>query len=561
MNRVTHARKLLLSTCVLLFAARALCAQSAPLVVLGPIRTADAAHPLATAAVLRNGIVSTLDRAAAQAALREPGARVLRVPHGGIAMPGVIESHAHLLALGQSLRELDLSTAASLEAALALVQQRAQELPAGQMLAGRGWNQELWPERVFPECKALDAAAPGRLVLLTRVDGHALWVNSAVLEQAGIGRETKCPSGGEVVRHADGTPTGVLVDNAMALIGRVGESSAVDNAKDFFAAERACFKQGITTFVDAGQSIAELGALSTLYASGKAQLRVSAMISMDNSTTLEEVLRRSPAPSLYNDRVSVRMVKLYADGALGSRGAWLLQPYTDRPDHSGFPVLDPAFIRDASRRLMAAGWQVCVHCIGDRAVHETLNAFEAALRALPPDRAATARPRIEHAQHIDPRDQARFARLGVIPSMQPCHAISDGPWVAARLGETRTNSGAYVWRTLLDNGVRIPCGTDAPVEPLSPWRNFFAAVTRQTAVGARFTPSQCMTRQEAFLGLSAWGAHAAHRERSVGMLRPGHAADLIVLDRDPLRCEESELLQVRVLHTVLGGTIVHSANN
>ena len=554
MNRVV------LLLLVMLAASSAVRAQATPVVVLGRVRTADSALPVAQAAVLQHGVVISLDRARAEAAAREPGAIVLRVPDGGIAMPGIVESHAHLLALGRAQRELDLSTAPSLEAALQLVRERAAALPAGAPLLGRGWNQELWPEKVFPNGAALDAVAPGRLVLLSRVDGHAIWVNSAVLQQAKISSATPSPSGGEIVLAADGTPTGVLVDNAMALVDGIGNSTG-STVRDFFEAERSCLEQGITTFVDAGESIARLNELSGLYAAGKAKLRVCAMIGVDNSSTLDEVLARAPAPSLYGDRVSVRMAKLYADGSLGSRGAWLLQPYSDRPGHSGFPVLEPRFLRDALRRLITAGWQVCVHCIGDRAVRETLDSLEAALVGLSPAAASAARPRIEHAQHIHPADFARFKRLGVIPSMQPCHASSDGPWVEARLGAARANSGAYAWRTLLDSGCRIPCGTDAPVELLSPWRNFHAAVTRQTASGAPFTPAQCMTRAEALLGITAWGAHAVQRERTIGMLRPGMAADLIVLDRDPLRCAQAALPGVRVLHTVIAGEVVHSAQD
>ncbi len=527
-----------------------------PLIVLGPVRTADEARPRANALLVRDGLVTSLSREDAEAAATEPGARVMNVPAGGLVMPGIVESHAHVVALGRASRELDLSGTRSLADALKLIRERAATLPAGATLEGRGWNQELWTEKRYPTAAELEAATGVRPARLSRVDGHAVWVNQTVLNGAGIDLHTANPEGGEILRDPEGRPTGILVDNATALADKALPREARSLSADFLAAERLCFEQGITTLVDAGESIHNLNILGALYAAGKAELRIASMVSVDSAEDLELVLQRSPTLGLYGGRVNVGMVKLYADGALGSRGAWLLQDYSDRAGHRGFPVQQPKFLRQALTALMGRGWQVCVHCIGDRAVRETLDAMEIALHTLDPAARSAARPRIEHAQHIDPQDQKRFRELGVIASMQPCHATSDGPWAVDRLGRERMASGAYVWRTLLKSGAMFVAGTDAPVEPLSPWRNLTSAVTRRMADGTALTPGQCLSRGEALLAFTAHGAHAARFEKTTGMLRPGLAADYIVLDRDPFTAPAEEITATRVLTTVLAGRVV-----
>ena len=529
------------------------------LVILGPVRTADEARPRANALVVKRGIVTSLSRADAEAAALLPDMRVLRVPPGGIAMPGIVESHAHLLAVGRALRELDLSGTDSLAQALDLIRRHCAQLPPGGVLEGRGWNQELWKEKRFPTAKELSAVTGDHPALLTRVDGHAIWVNDIVLRAASINATTPNPEGGEIVRTDANEPSGVLVDNAMSLVDATRSRSSNTIFTDFKAAERRCFEEGITTLVDAGESIENLNLLGALYAAGKADLRVASMVSINSEADLALVLGRPPSLGLYDGRVNVSMVKLYADGALGSRGAWLLQPYTDRPDHCGFPVLAPQFLRKAIPQLMRAGWQVCVHCIGDRAVRETLDAMEEGLSQLDPRQRASARPRIEHAQHIATEDQRRFKELGVIASMQPCHATSDGQWAGERLGAQRMQSGAYVWRNLLSSGASIVAGTDAPVESLSPWRNFDAAVTRRMANGQQLTPEQCFSRGEALLAFTTHGARAARFESVTGLLRPGMAGDVIVLDRDPLTVEATAIGGTRVIATVLAGRVVHES--
>ncbi len=295
------------------------------------------------------------------------------------------------------------------------------------------------------------------------------------------------------------------------------------------------------------------------------RLRLYFMLSVQHEQDLDRMLAHGPILSLHEDRVAVRALKIYADGALGSRGARLLEPYADRPDYRGLEVVPKALIETAARRAVRAGFQVCVHAIGDAAVRDTLDGFERALADVPAAERARQRFRIEHAQIVHPLDFARFAKLGVLPSMQTCHAISDGPWVLDRLGAERTERSAYPWRSLLDAGAIIPNGTDAPVEPLSPWRNLFAATTRILAVpgAARttFVPSQRMNRQEALESMTVHGAVGTFTELSRGRLRPGYHADLVVLDRDVLRCSVWDLEATRVLATVIAGEIVFDAGS
>jgi hypothetical protein len=290
------------------------------------------------------------------------------------------------------------------------------------------------------------------------------------------------------------------------------------------------------------------------------KLRLHVMLSVDDEKSLDAALTQAPVLSVYDDRISIRALKLYADGALGSRGAWLLKPYHDRPDHAGLKVSDPEFIETAARRALRRGWQVCVHAIGDRAVRETLNAFERAYASVSEGERLDPRFRIEHAQIVDQAEIPRFRRLGVYPSMQACHCTSDAPWVPARLGEARTAESAYVWRSLLDAGCIIPNGTDAPVEPLSPFGNVFSAVTRfvpgEDGTVTAFHPRQRMNRQEAVESLTVWGASGIFAEDRRGRLRPGFQGDLIILDRDPLTCPVWELPNIQVLATVIAGEVV-----
>lgn len=536
----------------------------AELVVLGNVLTLDVSLPRAEALVVRGGLVERV--CSRKEALEEVGpvTRVLEVPPGGVAMPGIVESHAHLLGVGRSRRILDLRGVSSAREAARLAARRAARSDAGAWVLGRGWNQELWEDDTLPDRDVLDAAVPGHPVALTRVDGHALWVNSAALDAAGIQAGTRSPAGGEILNDPEGRPTGILVDRAMDLVERLipPETDPEVVAADVLAAQELALGLGITTFVDAGTGPSTLEVLRRLYGDGKLQMRIYAMRASDGSD-VNQVTSRPPLDRLYDDHLSVRAVKLYADGALGSRGAWLLEPYADRPGHAGLPIVPPERIARAARLARERGYQLCVHAIGDRANRRVLDAFEEGLGGAGAAAALDHRFRIEHAQILDAEDIPRFRLLGVLPSMQACHATSDAAMALDRLGAERVREGAYAWRSLIDSGTIIPNGTDAPVEPLSPWENLFAAVWRgpQDPGAEPFTAEQRMNRLEALFSLTTWGAYGIFAERRRGRLRPGFQADLVICDRDPLTCSVWRIPETQVLATVVGGRVVHEASS
>ncbi|HYC77823.1 MAG TPA: amidohydrolase [Planctomycetota bacterium] len=532
----------------------------ADLVIFGRVRTLDPRRPDGEAVVvLGDRIERVADRAEAERRIG-PKTRVIRAPAEAVILPGLYESHAHLRATGRSLREVDLAGTRSAEEAVARAVGAAADLAAGRWLLGRGWNQERWDAPRWPTAADLDAAFPDRPVALSRADGHAVWVNGAALRLARIDASTPDPDGGEILRDASGAPTGVLIDRAADLVMRFAEART-DPAQaedDFLRGQAEAFRQGITTFVDAGENQAGLLALLRLCDAGRLKLRVYAMAEVSTAAELVDALAR-PVVTEHGGRLTLRALKLYADGALGSRGAALLEPYADRADARGLDLASPDFLRKVAARCLERGRQLCVHAIGDRANRAVLDAVEAAAASRP---ATDHRFRIEHAQHVDPRDVPRFRRLGVIASVQPCHATSDWPWARARLGDERLERTGYRWRSLLDAGARLCLGTDAPVEPLSPLANLYAAVTRrdpQRRSAEAFDPTQALNREEAVRGLTTWAAYATFTENVRGRLAPGFVADLCVLSVDPMTCAPEALLDARCLLTVVAGEIVHDA--
>jgi predicted amidohydrolase YtcJ len=532
-------------------------------VVLGPIITMDSARPTASGLVIRRGLIAEVtDLATAQSRIG-PSTRIIHVPANGAAMPGIIDSHAHLLGVGQARRTLDLRTATSVADVQALVAAAAQVAPAGTWIFGRGFNQERWLEATWPSRTDLDQVCSSHPVCLVRVDGHALWANSQALSLAGITSNSPTPPGGAILRDTAGSPSGILLDAAMDMVTRLlpKDEDPSLREQDYLAAQEEALSFGITTFVDAGTSAADLRILNELYAKGHMKLRVYSMLSVQNDRDLSLLKASAPIKSFHNGRVAVRAWKLYQDGALGSRGAWLLTPYEDRPGETGFPVLEPAFIQRAASQALAQGYQIAVHAIGDRGTREALSAIEKALEGATPAQRADHRFRIEHAQIVHPEDVRRFRKLGVIPSMQGCHCTSDGPWVPARLGAARAKERAYVWRSFLDEGLIIPNGTDAPVESLSPWWNFYSSITRfmDTEAGpVAFGPEQRMNRQEALLSMTSWGAHGIFAESERGLLRPGMKADFIVINRNPMTASAWHVGRTSVLQTFIEGEPVWS---
>ena len=429
-------------------------------------------------------------------------------------------------------------------------------MPAGTWIIGRGWDQNDWGDTRFPTHDALSRAVPNNPVLLERVDGHAQLANAKAMQLAGVTAQTRDPEGGRLERDSSGAPTGVFVDNANWLVERAVPAPSKEELRArALAAIDEMHRWGLTGIHDAGEPRANIELFEQLAKEGKLELRTYAMIA-DDSAALDYYFARGPQSALYDGRLWIRAVKLYADGALGSRGAALLEPYADDPHNTGLLVSPPAHLEAVAERALRAGFQVCVHAIGDRGNRVVLDAFEQALKAAP---VADHRFRIEHAQVVNFEDIPRFAELDVIPSMQAVHQTSDMYWAGARLGAGR-EMGAYAWRSLLNTGVVIPNGSDFPVEGVNPLRSFHAAISRQDERGwppGGWHPEQVMTREEALKSMTIWPAYASFMEKDAGSLTPGKYADFVILDRDIMTVAPNDVLGTAVVATYVAGRPVY----
>lgn len=478
-----------------------------------------------------------------------PGTRVERHPAATL-VAGLIDSHAHLTGLGQAIAQLDLVGTGSAKAVAEIVSAAA---GAGDgWISGRGWDQNDWPEQRFPTHALLSAASPVRPVTLRRIDGHAVWANAAAMKIAGITAQTPDPAGGRIERDAAGVPTGVFIDGAMALIeaGRPAPSDAQVRAW-VKAAVELCHQVGLTGVHDAGASAQEVAVYRELAARGELGLRVHVLLD-GHSDSIAPLVAQGPVDG---DYVAVLGVKLFTDGALGSRGAWLKAPYSDAPETSGIPILRGEALREKIRRFAAAGFQLGVHAIGDRAAAEVLDAFEGVAT---PER----RFRIEHAQIVDAGDRARMARLGIIAMVQPTHATSDMAWAAQRLGAERIKD-AYAWRSLLDAGVALALGSDFPVERPQPLHGIYAAITRMDRAGAPaggWRKSEALSPAQTLAGFTQGAAFAGFVEGRRGRIAVGMDADFTVLSADP-RTEDSAVLRdLKVVEVVVGGVSFPAAD-
>jgi predicted amidohydrolase YtcJ len=477
---------------------------------------------------------------------------------GKPVFPGFIDSHIHVEGYGASLMNLNLVGADSIEQIRRMVGSEAGKKKPGQWVRGRGWDQNLWASKEFPTYRDLDSASGDVPVYLVRVDGHAVWVNSRVLTMAGITRATPDPPGGKILRDASGEPTGVFVDNAMESLASVlpppSDADRVEAVRRSLAALAA---KGITEAQDMGVDLKGVGIYRDLASEGRLPIRVYVALDGQDRHTIERYLSSGPEIGLFGGMLTVRGIKLYADGALGSRGAALVQPYTDDPGNRGLTVTELAELRDATAKAAATGFQLCTHAIGDRGNTIVLNAYEETFNHLK-YKIFDLRFRVEHAQVLLPSDVGRFHTSGVIASMQPIHCTSDMPWVEARLGPERVRF-AYAWRALLDSGAVIASGSDAPVEDPNPLKGFYAAITRQTESGmppGGWHPEQRMTREEALTSYTSAGAFAAFQERDKGTIDRGKWADLVVLSEDIMTVDERKIPSVQVEITVVGGKIV-----
>lgn len=527
------------------------------ILVGGTVLTMDPAAPQAAAVAVKDGRIVAVGADKDVLAWSGPTTRILRVT-GGTVTPGLVDAHAHLLGLGTSLETVSLRGAATEEEAAARAGKSAAALPAGEWVLGRGWDQNLWPGKKFPTAAVLDKAVGGRPAALRRVDGHAVWVSSAALAAAGVDRSTQDPPGGKIVRDAEGRPTGVLVDNAMDLIdAKIPAPQADVVRRRLLRGARAAVAVGLTSIHDMGISDATADVYRNLADEARLPIRVYAYLLGSDAKVAQSLSHRIAEVDRSGAQMFVlRGLKLYADGALGSRGARLLAPYSDDPKNQGLWVTPPGELQRDIEAATQAGWQVAVHAIGDAANRAVLDDYAAVDRAQP-GRAAALRLRVEHAQVVALSDLPRFAKLGVIASMQPTHATSDMPWAEARVGPERIK-GAYAWKTLLDSGAHLAFGSDFPVEEPSPLLGLYAAVTRQDPSGnpaGGWYPDQRLTLDQALRAFTVEAAYAAFAETQRGMIKPGMVADITVFDR-PLRPDKS-LLETRVSYTIVGGKVVY----
>ena len=480
-----------------------------------------------------------------------PEARVIDV-HGTTVMPGMTDAHGHLYGLGLSLDTVNVVGAPSFQDVVARVRERAQRAAPGEWILGRGWDQNRWADKQFPTAAPLDAAITDHPVWIRRVDGHAGVANSAAMRAAGVMAATPDPEGGRILRDPSGRPTGVFIDGAQQLIdSKVPQPSAQLRKARLLEAARKVAENGLTEMHDAGAEQATITAIRELIDEHKFPIRVYLMLT-DDAELLNSWLTHKPLIG-YGGRLTVRSVKMYADGALGSRGAAMLAPYSDDPTNTGLLVSKPEHMLAVARRARAAGYQVNTHAIGDRGVRNVLDAYEQA-GAKPADRF-----RIEHFQVVAPSDFSRLAQHGIIASMQPTHATSDMPWAEARVGPERIK-GAYAWRTVLNSGARLALGSDFPVEDVNPFFGLYSAVTRQDQQGnppGGWYPDQKLTLAEAIRGFTADAAYAAFEESSRGTIEPGKLADLTIVEGDLYVMPPSQLFSTTVRYTVVGGDVVY----
>jgi predicted amidohydrolase YtcJ len=559
----------------------------AALVVAGACSSPRAPAGEAATLVLRNGRIVTVDSARPEAeAIAMRGATILAVGsnadigrligdstevvdlQGRLAIPGFIESHGHYMGLGRAKMILDLTTAKRWEDIVEDVSLATRDTKVDSWIYGRGWHQEKWdappPGAVEgnPVHDALSKASPNNPVILTHASGHAAFVNKRAMELANITRRTPNPPGGEIVKGPDGEPTGLLRETAQRLVGAAqakADSGRSDEDREKerrmqvkLAAEDALSK-GVTSFHDAGSNFATIDFFKRLESEGALPVRLYVMVRRESNADMDQKLPQYFMPIQGDDYLTVRSIKRQIDGALGSHGAWLLEPYLDLPESHGLTLETPEDIEGTATVAIKHGFQVNTHAIGDRANREVLDIYERTFKKNPDKK--NLRWRVEHAQHLDPADVPRFAQLGVIAAMQGTHATSDGPWIPKRLGEERALKTSYRFQDLLKSGAIISNGTDVPVEDIDPIRSFYSAVSLMMTTGKSFNPEQRMTREEALRSYTINGAYAAFEEEQKGSLKPAKLADVTVLSKDIMKVPEAEIPTAVVDLTIVGGKV------
>lgn len=535
--------------------------------VNGKVVTMDDALPEAQGLAVRDGRIVAVGSSREMRAYVGSDTELVDLD-GRLAVPGLVEGHGHFLGLGRAKMILDLTAVTSFQEIVDMVAAAAAEAEPGTWITGRGWHQEKWTSTPEPSVDgvpyhdALSAASPDHPVSLTHASGHASFVNARALAEAGITDATPDPDGGTIVRGPDGRATGLMRETAQGLVGRAmarAEAGRTDAERDAefrrmveLAGEEA-LRMGITSFHDAGTGFAQVDGFRQLADEGALPIRLYVMIRAGNDE-LREHLASYRMDGYGDGFLTVRSIKRSIDGALGSHGAWLLEPYTDLPTSTGLNTDPVEGLNETARIALDAGFQVNIHAIGDRGNREVLDLYERTWEAAGVD-GSGLRWRIEHAQHLHPDDIPRFASMGVIAAMQGVHATSDGPWVPEKLGDWRAETGAYMWRTLWDSGTVIANGTDVPVEAIDPIASYYSTVSRMTNTGERFYPAQALTREEALRSYTLNNAWAAFQEDELGSLTVGKRGDVTVLDLDILTVAEEEIPGAQVEMTVVGGEV------
>ena len=523
------------------------------------IITMDSTHPTAEALAIRADRIAWVGTSQEANKLFSPSIRKIDL-HGATVLPGIIDAHTHLVSLGESLLRLNLKDAASEKEVVELVKQKAASTTPNQWILGWGWDEGKWASR-YPTNDALNQVAPNNPVYLVGLHGFAAWANRTALEIAGVNKDTKDPPNGRILRdEKTGEPAGILLNRAQDLVSKHIPSLPLDQLKrGIELAAQECIRNGLTSVHEALVGSRQLQAIRELVAEGRMPLRVYVMLDGSDHALVTQWLQRGPEIDPRH-QLTIRAFKLFADGALGSRGAALLQPYSDAPETTGVITTPEAEVYELAHSGLLKGFQLCTHAIGDRANRMVLDAYARALQGAPQVR--DPRLRIEHAQVLAPEDIPRFAALGVIPSMQPTHATSDMKWAEARLGPERIK-GAYAWRSLSKTGVHLPLSSDFPGETLNPFYGIHAAITRQNPQGnppGGWYPEQRLTLEEALRGYTIEGAYAEFEEKDKGSIEPGKLADLTVISEDITRLQPKEILSTHFLKTFIGGKIVYDAD-
>ena len=533
----------------------------------GKIVTVDVQKPVAQSLAIRGDVIVAVGTN--EEIQQYVGSRTQILDLAGkLAIPGFIEGHGHFTGIGAAKMSLGLMGIRSWDEVVSMVAEAAKKAKPGEWITGRGWHQEKWDKRPepnvegFPLHESLSKVSPQNPVILTHASGHASFVNAKALELAAITSTTPNPAGGEVLKDRQGNPVGLLRETAQGLVRRAfaearekqtREERQARARKEIELAIQECLSKGITSFQDAGSSFATIDLLKTFVDEGKLGLRLWVMI-RDNIELMSQNLDKYRMIGYGDQRLTVRAIKRSIDGALGPRGAWLLEPYTDLPSSTGLNTIPLPEMKTVAKLAIEHGYQFCVHAIGDRANRETLDIFEETFRQNTGDR--DLRWRVEHAQHLNPADIPRFGKLGVIASMQGIHCTSDAPYVTARLGAKRAEEGAYVWQKLMKSGAVVTNGTDAPVEDVDPIASFYATVSRKLKDGSVFYRDETMSREEALKSYTLNTAYAAFEENVKGSLAPGKLADIVVLSKDIMSVPADEIPSTQVAYTIVGGKIM-----